>query len=194
MKPFARRLPSFAAAFVLLAVLAGVSRAADLSKAVILVASERLAGSSFAQTVILAAPLPQGGHFGFVVNRPTDVKLDSLFPDQAAAHNVVAPVYVGGTIMPSAVYAVARKAPEEARNVLSPIPGLVVIFDGDAVDRIIETTPNDARYFMGLMIWGPGELNEEVDQGTWYIRPADVDTALPLRSPGLWRSLSGYTV
>ncbi len=43
--------------------------AADLSQAVILVASARLADSSFAQTVILAAPLPQGGHLGFVVNR-----------------------------------------------------------------------------------------------------------------------------
>jgi putative AlgH/UPF0301 family transcriptional regulator len=74
MKPLVRYLQSLATLLVLFVALTGAARAADLSQAVILVASERLAGSPFEQTVILAAPLPQGGHVGFVVNRPTGVK------------------------------------------------------------------------------------------------------------------------
>lgn len=194
MKRFVRWLLPFGAAFVLFTGLAGTGCAADLSRAVILVASERLAGSPFEQTVVLATPLPQGGHFGFVVNRPSGVKLEILFPEQAAAHNVVDPVYVGGPMFPRSIFALTRKAPDDARNVLSPMPGLVVVIDGDAVDRIIETTPNDARYFMGLMVWAPGELEEEIDMGAWDTRPADVDTALPSSSPGLWQSLSGIMI
>ena len=196
MEPLVRCLQSLATLLVLFVALTGAARAADLSQAVILVASERLAGSPFEQTVILAAPLPQGGHVGFVVNRPTGVKQETLFPEQASTHNVVDPVYAGGPMMPGAVFAVTRKAPESdaAGNVLSLMPGLVVVVDSETVDHIIETTPNEARYFVGLMVWAPDELDEQIDQGAWDVRPADVDTVLPASAPGLWKSLSGIMV
>ena len=61
MKRLVRCLQSFGALLVLFAGMTGAARAVDLSQAVILVASNRLAGSIYEQTVILAAPLPQGG-------------------------------------------------------------------------------------------------------------------------------------
>jgi putative AlgH/UPF0301 family transcriptional regulator len=188
-----RCLESFGG-LVLVFAFAAAASAADLSEAVILVASNSLTGSPFQQTVILAAPLPQGGHFGFIVNRPTGVKLESLFPEQASTHNVIDPVYAGGPAMPRAVFAVTRKAPHGGGEVLSPMPGLALIIDAESVDRIIETTPNDARYFIGLMIWAPDELEDQIDQGAWDVRPADVDTALPESAPGLWKSLGGTRV
>ena len=181
-------------ALVLAIVFAAGARAADLSEAVILVASDSLTGSAFQQTVILAAPLPKGGHFGFIVNRPTGVRLESLFPEQTSTRNVVDPVYAGGPAMPRALFAVTRNMPHNGGQVLSPMPGLAVVIDADTVDRIIETRPNDARYFMGLMIWAPDELEDQIDRGAWDLRPADIDTALPASAPGLWKSLSGITV
>jgi putative transcriptional regulator len=194
MKRFLRGFQSFGALLVLCAGLTGAARAVDLSQAVILVASERLAGSPFEQTVILAAPLPQGGHVGFVVNRPTSVKLEALFPEQASTHNVVEPVYAGGPVLSRAVFAVTRKAPDSSGAVLSLMPGLVLVIDGEAVDRIIEATPNDARYFVGLMIWAPDELDEQIDQGAWDVRSADMDIVLPASASGLWKALSGIMV
>jgi len=58
------------------------------------------------------------------------------------------------------------------------MPGLVAVLDGDSLDRVIETTPNDARYFAGLMLWRPGVLEEEVREGVWSVRPASVDAVL----------------
>jgi putative transcriptional regulator len=182
------------ALLVLVAGFTGAARAVDLSQAVILVASERLAGSPFEQTVILAAPLPQGGHVGFVVNRPTNVKLETLFPEQASTHKVAAPVYAGGPVLSRAVFAVTRKPPANGGNVLSLMPGLVMAIDSETVDRIIATTPNDARYFVGLMTWAPDELDEQIDQGVWDVRPADVNTVLPSSSSGLWKALTGTAV
>jgi putative transcriptional regulator len=194
MKRLVRYLKSFGALVVLFAGMTGAARAVDLSQAIILVASERLAGSIYEQTVILAAPLPQGGHLGFVVNRPTSVKLESLFPEQASTHNVVDPVYAGGPMLSRAVFAVMRKAPDNNGNFLSLMPGLVVAIDGATVDRIIETTPNDARYFVGLMFWAPDDLDDEIRSGAWDVRPADVDTVLRANSTGLWKSLGGTKV
>jgi len=185
----------FLAAFILLfAGSMGATRAADLSQAVMLVASDSLAGSSFEQTVIVATPLPQGGHAGFIVNRPTGVKLETLFPEQASTHKVVDSVYAGGPAMPRAVFALTRKAPDKSAEVLPLMPGLVAVIDAETVDRIIETRPNDARYFVGLMVWGPDELEAQVDAGAWEVRPADVDSVLPANATGLWKSLSGTPV
>jgi len=194
MKRLVRCLQSFGAFLVLLAGMTGAARAVDLSQAVILVASNHLAGSIYEQTVILAAPLPQGGHLGFVVNRPTSMKLESLFPEQASTRNVVDPVYAGGPMLSNAVFAVMRKAPDNNGNFLPLMPGIVVAIDGATVDRIIETTPNDARYFVGLMFWAPDDLDDEIRNGAWEVRPADVDTVLRANSPGLWKALEGTTV
>jgi putative transcriptional regulator len=194
MKRLLRCLQSFGALLVLFAAMTGAARAVDLSQAVILVASGRLAGSIYEQTVILAAPLPQGGYLGFVVNRPTSVKLENLFPGQASTRSVVDPVYAGGPMLSNSVFAVTRKAPDDNGSYFSLMPGLGVVIDGATVDRIIETTPNDARYFVGLMFWAPDELEDQIRDGAWEVRPADIDTVLPAKSPGLWKSLRGTMV
>jgi putative transcriptional regulator len=189
-----RGLKSFGAVLLLFAGMTGAARAVDLSQAVILVASNRLAGSIYDQTVILAAPLPQGGHFGFIVNRPTSIKLQNLFPEQGSTRKVVDPVYAGSPVLSRAVFAVMRKAPDNNEKFLSLMPGLVVAIDGATVDSIIETTPNDARYFVGLMLWAPDELDDEISNGAWEVRLADVDTVLRAKASGLWKSLEGEMV
>jgi putative transcriptional regulator len=194
MNRLVRSLKSFGVFFVLFAGMTGAARAVDLSQAVILVASNRLAGSIYEQTVILAAPLPQGGHLGFIVNRPTEVKLETLFPEQPSTRNVADPVYAGGPILSNAIFAVTRKAPENNGNFFSPMPGLVVVIDAATVDRIIETAPNDARYFVGLMFWVPDDLEDEIRNGAWEVRPADVDTVLRANSRELWKSLEGTMI
>jgi putative transcriptional regulator len=194
MERSVRGLKSFGAVLILFAGMTGAARAVDLSQAVILVASNRLAGSIYEQTVILAAPLPQGGHFGFIVNRPTGIKLENLFPEQGSTRKVADPVYAGGPVLSRAVFAVMRKAPDNNEKFLSLMPGLVVAIDGATVDSIIETTPNDARYFVGLMLWAPDELDDEISNGAWEVRPADVDTVLRAKASGLWKSLEGEMV
>ncbi|HSU75791.1 MAG TPA: YqgE/AlgH family protein, partial [Burkholderiales bacterium] len=66
---------------------------------------------------------------------------------------------------------------------------LYVTAHADAVDRIIESTPNDARYFAGFVGWQPGELAAELEAGYWYV--AEPDSALFFRheTGGLWDEL-----
>jgi len=167
----------------------GAARAADLSQAVILVASQDLDDSSFAQAVVVAAPLPDGGHIGFIVNRPTKAKLEALFPGQAPARSVKEPVYFGGPVLPRGLFALMRSAPDGTRSAIPLMPGVVAVFDEATIDHVIETTPNAARYFAGLMLWDPDELEQHVADGLWEGRPADADSVLPTKAPGLWNSL-----
>ncbi len=189
MKLSTRVIQPLGVLLVLLACAAGVGHAADPSQPVVLVATARLADSGFHETVLVAAPLPTGGHFGFIVNRPTAVKLETAFPEHAPSHKVVDPLYLGGPILAETVFAVARRAPDGG-NVIPLMPGLVAALDGKTVFHIIDTTPNDARYFAGMMIWTPGELDEQIRAGAWIVRPAHIETVFHANPSGLWKELS----
>ncbi len=182
----------FLALLALLAAASGAARAAELaalSQAALLVATDRLAGSPYEETVLIVAPLDEGGHVGFIVNRPTTVKLQDLFPEHAPSRKVASPIYVGGPVLPEAVFALARKAPKGDGTVLALMPGLVAVLDRASVDRVIETTPNEAHYFVGMVIWAPGELAGEVRNGAWCVWPASADAVLAANPAALWQQL-----
>jgi putative transcriptional regulator len=185
-----KSLKSLLALVVLLACATDAARAADLSQAVMLVATERLAGSGYEEAVLVAAPLAQGGHVGFIVNRPTGVKLESVFPDYAPSREVTDPLYLGGPILAEGVFAITHKAPQGDGETIALMPGLVAVLDAASLDRVIKTTPNDARYFAGLMVWRPGELDDEVREGAWIVRPASIDAVFGADSAALWKELS----
>jgi putative AlgH/UPF0301 family transcriptional regulator len=58
---------------------------------------------------------------------------------------------------------------------------------------VIETTPNDARYFVGYVGWRPGELRGEIDRGLWSVLDADVDMVFRKDTDGLWEELLQQT-
>ena len=165
------------------------ARAADISEPVILVASEGLNGSAFQQTVIIATPVGNVGHVGFIVNRPTTLKLEALFPDEPPARNVTEPVSIGGPVQPRTLFALTQSAPQGAGIALPLMPGLVAVLDADSVNRIIEETPNAARYFVGFILWQSGELAQELEDNLWEVRPADVGLVFRVRTRGLWNAL-----
>ena len=45
--------------------------------------------------------------------------------------------------------------------------------DSDTVDRVIEQNRNDARFYVGLVLWQPGELENELQRGFWYVMDHD---------------------
>ena len=194
MKITASVTRSLAILLVVLGCAAGTASATDLSQPVTLVATPRLESSEFSETVLFAAPLPNGMHIGFIVNRPSEVPLAAVFPEHAPSRKVVDPIYVGGPVLSQTVFAVVRTPPQDAGSLLELMPGLVLVMDGGAIDRIIETTPNDARYLAGLIVWQPGELDEEVRAGAWEASPADASTVFSADPEMLWKTLSHGSV
>jgi putative transcriptional regulator len=153
----------------LLLAAAPLLRAEGLEKPLLLVAAPELRGP-YGHTALLVVPL-QGGHIGFILNRATEVTLAKLFPDHAPSAKVADPVYLGGPESTNAIFAIVRRDPGEPSM---PLFGDVhVTAHAPVVDRIIEHTPNDARYFAGFVGWEPGELAAEVDAGWWLLSDPD---------------------
>jgi putative transcriptional regulator len=152
-----------------LLLLTGTALAQQAGKPVLLVASPDMQGP-YSQTVLIAVPVGDE-HLGFIVNRATEVKLATLFPEHAGSAKVVDPVYFGGPEMAEAVFAVVRRNP--GAEALRLVGEVFLVADANAVDRVIERTPNDARYFAGFVGWQPGELASEIEAGYWHVTDAD---------------------
>ena len=84
--------------FFCAALIGSASAAAQQDEAVILVAHPAFRDLEYRQTVVLAAPMPSGGHVGVILNRPTRRSLGSLFPEHEPSKKVIDPVYWGGPL------------------------------------------------------------------------------------------------
>src|SRR5512139_1320158 len=93
-----------------LALLVGAAApaAAQDDEAMLLVAHPAFRDLEYRQTVLLAAPAPNGGHVGVILNRPTRRSLGSLFPEHEPSKKVVDPVYYGGPFSRGALVALVK--------------------------------------------------------------------------------------
>jgi putative transcriptional regulator len=156
---------------------------------VLLVAKPQFRDAEWRQTVIIAAPAQNGGHIGVILNRPTTRSLSSLFPEHEPSKKVMDPVYVGGPFSRRALFAVVRTDANPGGGAIALMKNLYFAMNVQTVDRIIETSPNDARYFVGYVGWRPGELRQEIDRGLWFVMNPDVDAMFRKDVDGLWEEL-----
>lgn len=170
------------------AVQAQASRSDD-DAAFLLVASPRLVDPGYRQTVLLAVQADNDRHIGFIINRPTRRTLSSLFPEHEPSKKVVDPVYFGGPMSRSALFAVVRQADSPGSGSIKLMKDLFFSMRVDVVDRIIERTPNEARYYVGYVEWRPGELRTELNRGLWHVMNPDAGAVFRKDSEGLWEEL-----
>jgi putative transcriptional regulator len=161
--------------------------------AMFLVAHPAFRDLEYRQTVLLAAPAPNGGHVGVIINRPTRRSLASLVPEHEPSKKVIDPVYYGGPFSRGALVALVRSDHTPGPGTVLLMKDLYLAFRANTLDQVIETTPNEARYFVGYVGWRPGELRAEIDRGLWSVLNADVHTIFRKDADGLWEELLQQT-
>ena len=164
------------------------ARAQD-DDAMLLVAHPAFRDSDYRQAVLIAAPAPNGGHVGVILNRPTRRSLGSLFPEHEPSKKVMDPVYYGGPFSRGALVALVKSDMEPGAGSVPLMKNLYLTFRANTIDQIIESTPNDARYYVGYVGWRPGELRSEIDRGLWTVLSADLETVFRKDTEGLWEEL-----
>jgi putative transcriptional regulator len=157
--------------------------------AMILIAHPAFRDLEYRQTVLIAAPAPNGGHVGVILNRPTRRSLGSLFPEHEPSKKVLDPVFYGGPFSRGALVALVRSDQSPGSGSVPLMKDLYLAFRANTIDHVIETTPNEARYFVGYVGWRPGELKGEIDRGLWSVLGADVEMVFRKDTEGLWEEL-----
>ena len=187
-------MPTAARILLALVLLVGAAPApAQENEAMILVAHPSLRDFDYRQTVLIAAPAPNGGHVGVIINKPTRASLGSLFPEHEPSKKVIDPVYYGGPFSRGALVAIVRADAAPGAGTLPLMKNLYMAFRANTIDQIIEAHPNDARYYVGYVGWRPGELKGEVERGLWSVLGADTDVVFRKDMEGLWEELLQQT-
>lgn len=128
------------------------------------------------------------GAIGIVLNRDSAVTVADVFPEW---NELVAPpeaVFVGGPVSTEAVIALARR-----RH--AGIDGFVEVLDDlgtiDLADDPLDigASLQSLRVFSGYSGWSAGQLEDELEQGAWFVvnlEPTDPFVDTPER---LWRDV-----
>jgi putative transcriptional regulator len=172
-----------------LAAAATAAQAVDLSQSMILVAKPELVDQLYGSTILVVIPVGGDRHAGFIVNRPTNVTLGQLFPEDGPSQELVDPVYLGGPLSPQVVFALVERQQNPGGQSCELMPGLYAAVDEETVDRIIRTESDHARFVAGLVVWERGELRAEIERGAWYVLPPEAHLAVQKPSQGLWEEL-----
>ena len=191
--PVALRLLLLLLGVLATALWGGPLLAQEEGEAVLLVAHPAFRDLDYRQTVLIAAPGPNGGHVGVILNRPTRRSLGSLFPDHEPSKKVIDPVYYGGPFSRGALVALVRTDASPGAGTVALAKNLYMAFRANTIDQIIESKPNEARYYVGYVGWRPGELRGEIDRGLWSVLNADVETVFRKDMDGLWEEMIQQT-
>jgi putative transcriptional regulator len=158
----------------------------------LLVAAPVLTEPTFARTVVLILDHDEEGTVGLVLNRPSHVPVGAVLPVWDGRTTGTDVLFTGGPVADDSALALGLlpgphdgPEPEGFRRVAGPF-GLVDL------DRDPDTTvaPLDAlRIYAGYSGWAPGQLEDELAEGAWYVvdgGPGDVFAAEP---EDLWRTV-----
>jgi putative transcriptional regulator len=170
---------------LLLVIGAAAAQAQTVAKPLMLVAAPDLQGF-YSRTALIVIPVGPT-HVGFIMNRATGYRMGALFPDHGPSAKVADPIHFGGPEMSDALFAVVRRDP--GGDAVPLFDGLYFTGDREAIDRVIEQTPLEARFFAGFVGWQPGELAQEIDAGYWYVAEPDATLFFRADTTALWDEL-----
>ena len=152
-------------------------------KGQLLIAVPALLDPNFRRTVVLVGEHNEEGALGLVLNRPAETTVEEAVPELTVLVDGEEQVHVGGPVQPSAIVVVAEfSEPEQAGALVFESVGfLPVEVDPDELGELLQ-----ARVFAGYAGWGPGQLDGELEEGSWIVEPA-IETDVFTQEPDeLW--------
>jgi putative transcriptional regulator len=149
----------------------------------LLLAGPALWDPNFRRAVVLVGHHDDGGAVGVVLNRASEVDVADAAPPLAELVLAGDRVFVGGPVQPQSAVVVADfEHPELAEVIAFGSIG----FLPDGVDADVIGPLRRARVFAGYAGWGPGQLEREIEEGSWIVEPARPDDVFTDRPDELW--------
>jgi len=166
-----------------------VSREA-LARGKFLVAGRQLDDPNFRETVVLLIDYGLDGAMGLVINRPSNVKLATVFPDIKELKQREDTIYIGGPVAVNQMLLLIRsdRAPELSKRVTDNV---YISSSWEVLERLMKKTDKDERFrlFAGYAGWAPNQLDFERSRGDWYVLKAEADMIFSPNPDELWKDL-----
>jgi putative transcriptional regulator len=161
-----------------------------LAPGVLLVARRGQYGPYFAKTVVYLLEHDQTGSVGLVLNRPLGKRVAEMLPDIQSFGIGSYPVYNGGPLSPHIMVMLFRgKYPADlalhVRDDIYASSNLKMLGKLLQADK----PASELRLFAGQANWEPGQLEQEVDNASWYVIAGNAALLFEGNPDRLWQRL-----
>lgn len=158
-----------------------------LERGCLLVALPSLLDPNFRQTVVIVCETGDEGAMGLVVNRPTELQLSEALPEEDLLEGTDAPIFSGGPVQPDRILLLRRGG--GSMEDFRPVHAQLSI--GGTMDALKEAATSfgimgEFRPYRGYAGWGPGQLEDEIEQLAWAVLPPDDDLVFCRNPEQVW--------
>ena len=163
----------------------------DLTTPVLLMAMPQVLDPFFHRSVVLLLHHEDEGSFGFILNRPTGIKVGEILRGMdvgwAGGEETVA--FFGGPVQPelgTVLFApvLAETGPEDTATEV--LPGVALTQHVGDLSRLAEAPPDQFRLILGYAGWGEGQLMEEILRNDWLTAPASSELIFAPDPEQIW--------
>ena len=156
----------------------------------LLVASPDLLDPNFHRTVVLIVEHSAQGTLGLVLNRPSDMQIKDLWEKIGDSPcESVQPLHFGGPVDGPLMAVHAHESLADS----TVLPGLYFSMQKHHLDELISKPDDSYRFFVGNAGWSAGQLESEMQEGSWLTAPASVELVL-YNGDDLWDKVRAQIV
>jgi putative transcriptional regulator len=152
----------------------------------LLISEPFLPDPNFERTVVLLCEHNAEGSFGFVLNKPSILKVSEVMEDMLSIENLV---YVGGPVQQDTLHFIHRNI--SIANAVEIVANIYWGGDFENLTTLCDTkqiSSADIRFFLGYSGWGAGQLEAELEQDSWIVCEYVSDQLLFDTEPqNMWR-------
>jgi len=161
----------------------------------LLVATPLLRDPNFRRSVVLIVEHEETeGTLGIMLNRPTKIPVGRVLEQWTELATEPSVVYKGGPVSPNAPLALALVPGKDEPlgwRALDGAPALarLGLLDLEAPAGLLAPAIKALRVYAGYAGWSPGQLEAEIDEGAWYVLPAEPGDVFAAHPERLWRDV-----
>ncbi|MCZ7439601.1 YqgE/AlgH family protein [Micromonospora sp. WMMC241] len=153
----------------------------------LLVATPMLKDPNFDRTVVMLVAHEPGGALGVVLNRATEVPVADVLGDWSDLAREPAVLFEGGPVQPDSAICLARmRHPVKPVKGFHRVSGAVGTIDLSVDPERLRDAVGGIRVFAGYSGWGAGQLEREIEEGSWFVLDALPGDAFVDRPDDLW--------
>jgi len=155
----------------------------------LLVAAPALADPNFARSVVLILEHNDDGALGVVINRVTAVPVGEVLPAWSSLASRPGVLFKGGPVGLDSALGLGQTEEHAGLIGWRPLRGALGLIDLDTPPELMADVLGALRIFAGYSGWGTGQLEFEIDEGSWFVVEATPADAFTTEPDGLWRSV-----
>lgn len=153
-----------------------------------LVSQPSLTDRFFNKSVVMMVEHGAEGSFGFIVNKPANVKLSHVTSEFIGFD---AELFLGGPVQVNNLFYVHTKG-DLVKGSLKIIEGVYWGGDISEIRDLISSgnlTDQDIRFYAGYSGWQPKQLNREMKENSWIVVDGLKNFVFAKQPTGLWKRI-----